>query len=386
MIVQKANTSLGIETEMLQTVVQRLVNAPTARIDDGWSCLPLGGGAGEGLGLFRISGTARVENIPTPWSLVLQMCAAADTTDSTGWSFSNREGNLYLSGVLETLPGGLIAPRCLAVDRQEDGTSRIWLEEVIDAHAGPWVLERYGEAAHVLGRFNGAYLVGTPRPHFQWLSNGWLRSWIPSAGPALDKLVHLAECDFSRELNRLYPSSVIAELRRLWDERELFLSALDRLPQTFCHHDAFRRNLMHTIHPNGDRLVAIDWAYAGRGAVGEELVSLVVGSLCMYEAPDIRPHDLETLCMTRYIEGLREAGWSGDERMVRQGFTSAAALRLTVGMVQLLVPILLDPEQHPLIESLYGRPVAEVVNGWVELWPYQFALAEEARAIVSKGG
>jgi len=57
-------------------------------------------------------------------------------------------------------------------------------------------------------------------------------------------LEHLAGPGGPPVLWHLYPPSVVDELRHLWDEREHFLTALDRLPQTFCHHDTFRRNLL----------------------------------------------------------------------------------------------------------------------------------------------
>jgi hypothetical protein len=103
----------------------------------------------------------------------------------------------------------------------------------------------------------------------------------------------------------------------------------------------------------------------------------------MFEAVGIRPRDLEVACVAGYVAGLREAGWVGDERLVRLGFTAAAALRLTVGMVQLLLPVVTDPALPAEVEDLFGRPPEEVVAGWADLWPYQFGLAEEARALLA---
>ena len=45
----------------------------------------------------------------------------------------------------------------------------------------------------------------------------------------------------------------------------------------------------------------------------------------------IAPRDLDAACFAGYVTGLREAGWAGDERVVRLGFTAAAALRYSVG-------------------------------------------------------
>ena len=45
-----------------------------------------------------------------------------------------------------------------------------------------------------------------------------------------------------------------------------------------------------------------------------------------------------------------------------------------------------DPALRPVVEDLFGRPLEEVVEGWAELWPFQFGLAEEARALLPAVG
>ena len=373
----------GVDAATLTPMLRDLLGEPATVVMQGWSCHPLGGGAGEGLGLYRVTGAADVGGASLPWALVVKVCAATDGTNPGAWDYPAREGLAYGSGLLASLPGGLTAPRCLAVEAQADGTSRLWLEAVTDAHPGPWPLDRYALVARHLGCFNGAYLAGAPLPVQPWLSQGWLRSWVEAADSSMTELERLTGADTPPLLRQLYPPPVLAELRRLWAERERFLTALDRLPQTFCHHDAFRRNLLSRAGPEGEELVAVDWAYAGRGAVGEELVPLVLGSLAFFEAVGIEPRDLDAVCFTGYVAGLREAGWIGDERLVRLGFTAAAALRYTVGAVQLQVPVLTDLARLPAVERLLGRPFAEVVAAWDELWSFQFALAEEARALLS---
>jgi hypothetical protein len=286
---EDANVLSGVDAATLEPMVRALLGEPTAIVAREWSYRPLGGGAGEGLGLYRVTGSARVRGGTHPWTLVVKVCASTDGADPGAWDYPAREGLAYGSGLLAALPGGLTAPRCLAVETQPDGTTRLWLEAVIDAHPGPWPLNHYALVARHLGRFNGAYLAGTSLPEQPWLSRGWLRSVVEASGPALADLERRADSDGPPLLRQLYPPPIIVELRRLWEERERFLAALDRLPRTFCHHDAFRRNLLHRVGPEGEELVAVDWAYAGHGAVGEEVVPLVVGSLAFFEAEGIAP-------------------------------------------------------------------------------------------------
>jgi hypothetical protein len=379
---EDAGALSGVDSTMLEPMVRALLDESAAVIAGGWSCLPLGGGGGEGLGLYRVTGSARVGGASRPWALVCKVSAAADGTDPGAWDYPAREGLAYGSGLLAMLPGGLAAPRFLAFETQPDGTSWLWLEAVTDALPGSWPLERYARVARHLGRFNGAYLVGAPLPDRPWLSRGWLRDFVEPSGPYVTELERLAGPGSPPLLHQLYPSPVITELRHLWEERERFLTALDRLPRTFCHHGAFRRNLLGWTGPKGDELVAVDWAYVGHGAVGEELVSLVLGSLAFFEAVGIAPRELDAACFAGYLVGLREAGWVGDERLVRLGFTAAAALRYTVGTLRLVWPEVIDPALRPAWEDLFGRPLEEVVESWAELWPFQRGLVEEARALL----
>ena len=281
--------------------------------------------------------------------------------------------------------GGLRSPHCLAVEAQPDGTSWLWLEAVADQHPGPWPLDHYALVARHLGRFNGAYLTGLPVPDQPWLSHSWLRGFIAPSGPAVADLEHLARTG-NPLVRRLYPPPVVADFHRLWDEQGALLAALDRLPQTLCHHDAFRRNLLTRTRHDREELVALDWAYVGHGAVGEELVPLVVGSLLFFETEAITPSELDAACFAAYVAGLREAGWAGDERLVRLGFTAAAALRYTVGTLRLIVLGLADPAWHPDLEVFFARPIAEVVEAWAELWLYQRELVAEARVLLPLAG
>jgi hypothetical protein len=249
---------IGIDGVALAPIVQRLLSAPAAVIEGSWSCCPLGGGGGEGLGLYQITGSARVEGKHTHWELVVKICACADGTDPRAWDYPVREGLAYGSGLLERLPGGLAVARCLAFEVQPDGTSWLWLECVVDQRPEPWSLDRYALVARHLGRFNGAYLAGTPLPDDPWLSDGWHRGFVEHSAAQFGALSQRFEYADSPAVQRLYPPPVVAELQRLWDERAAFLKILYRLPRTLCHFDAFRRNWLSRTTPNGEELVLLD--------------------------------------------------------------------------------------------------------------------------------
>ncbi|UCC63635.1 MAG: hypothetical protein JSV36_00825, partial [Anaerolineae bacterium] len=119
-----------------------------------------------------------------------------------------------------------------------------------------------------------------------------------------------------------------------------------------CHLDAFRRNLFVRRRADGrDQTVAIDWAFVGTGAIGEEIEPLVNRSLGFFEVELARARELNDIVIGGYLDGLRDAGWQGDPRRVRLGYTAATALRTLVSYGQIL-PVVLDEGQHILAEQV----------------------------------
>jgi hypothetical protein len=253
-----------------------------------WEQQALHGGAGLGGSVHRFTGTARERDQVVPWSLILKIrCAPAYTHDAravfdqaelSSPFYWKREWLAYDSGTLQDLPGGLCAPRCYRVTEYPDEAVWLWLEEVAGRFEGKWPLEHYGVVARHLGQLNGAYLAGRPLPSDPWVCRGFLRTYVEQAAPVYARLRESLD---HRLIRRLLQGEDASKLFKTWEEREIYLDALDRLPQAFCHMDAFRRNLFARRTPEGeDQTVAIDWSYVGCGAVGEELVPLVEAASC----------------------------------------------------------------------------------------------------------
>lgn len=75
--------------------------------------------------------------------------------------------------------------------------------------------------------------------------------------------------------------------------------------------------------PDGrDETVAVDWAFLGTAAVGEELASLVCASVMLADADPDRVRELGETCFEGYLAGLRDAGWDGDPKLVRLGYAA----------------------------------------------------------------
>lgn len=223
--------------------------------------------------------------------------ASRDPDDPMWW---RREADAYASGLL---PGEeLRAPRCAWLDERA-AEVELWLEDITGTPATEWPLERYGPAARALGRWQGAYLAGKALPRERWLARGWLRAYVDRRA-----------ADFG---------AAPARAQRVWDERALFLSWIGHAPQTVCHLDFWPRNLFD----DHGATIAIDWAYVGIGAVGEDPGNLVPDAVWDGFLPGQAVRALGDLVWTEYLGGLRDVGARFDERAVRLAFAASAAVK-----------------------------------------------------------
>jgi hypothetical protein len=370
----------AIDQAALTPLVQRALNSETVEVID-WECEQLHGGVGLGTAIYRFAGQGRDQEQKVPWSLILKtLSPAGDNTHVSAWNYYKREADAYQSGWLDDLPGGLAAPRNFGVVEHPDGTCWIWLEDVTEDIGWHWPLEHYGVVARHAGQFNGAYLMDRPLPSWPWLSSGWLRGYIAESAPAIPLIRDSLDHPLVR---RGFPGDASDRLFRLWKERDLYLEALGRLPQTLCHLDLFRRNLFARKTADGDdyQTVALDWAFTGRGAIGAELVPLVLASFAFFEVDLTQVQALEDMVFEGYLEGLRDAGWRGDPRQVRLGYT-AASLRFRFAELNRAMEFILDESQHFFLEQVFGRPMEEIEDHWAQVGNLCDSLTDEARELM----
>jgi Phosphotransferase enzyme family len=357
---------------VLESVVGRVLEAEQVALGE-WSAEQLLAGDGQGVGVFRLKGSARLGDETHAWSVILKVLPEGGSAPLTAWSLPMREPLAYESGLLERLPSSLRAPRCLRCDLQ-GGRHHVWLED-LGSDDAPWSLSDYAHAARQLGRFNGAYLEERPVPSVEWLSRDWLRSWLAEGAAAMNDLPrHRAH----RLVRLVYPPSHYTELTRVWTHRESLLLALDRLPQVLCHNDAFRRNLFL----RSGQLFAVDWAFLGIGPLGSELAPLVSASATFLGVGRAQWEELERTAMAAYGQGLADAGWRGPPELARFGFAASSALRYWPGVVRLVISTLLDEAAHSRVETMLGIPFPEIVDLWADFAAWQAQLAAEAMTTV----
>lgn len=365
--------------EWLLKVVRAALGEPGAVLG-AWDAVALKGGTDPQSGarsLFLLKGTASVGSVKRPWRVVLKVLArGAGHADPAHVDHWEREALIYGSGLLDDLPPGLCAPRCFGVHRPADGVAWLWLEHVQDT-ASAWSPARWRSVAQILGRFNGAYLAGRPLPRVPWLGGRRLRTWLERHRPLVGRI---AAAPDNPAVRGWWPRPTVDAILRLWEERDAFCLALERLPQTLCHGDAIRRNLLTRRGVDGAaEMVAIDWEYAGRYAAGEEVGQKLSIAAAFY---DVEPADLrvlDDLLFSGYLDGLRDAGWQGDARAVRLAYAAHAALRNAFNAVGATVPA--DAQRTAALRT-YGHTWEELAERRAEVRPFLLARAAEARRLL----
>jgi len=165
----------------------------------------------------------------------------------------------------------------------------------------------------------------------------------------------------------------------LWAKRQELLDALDCLPRTLCHNDAFRRNLAW----RGEQLVGLDWAFLGPGPIGAELSAFVSATVAFAEVDPVERSAFEEAAVSGYLTGLREVGWQGVVDDVWLGYAATSALRYGPGTVRLVLPCLLDRSLQAHAAEVLGMPFDAVVAHWAAVIRADVQLHARAARIVS---
>lgn len=354
-------------------------------------------------GVFHVAGTARTRGAVCPWSLVCKISHAPGGRSwpdgriaPAGWGtdpahnqYWRREALAYRSGLLDDLPGVLVAPRCFGVDERGDDTLCLWLEAVRETAPRPWSVSRYGIAARHLGQFNGAYLAGRPLPAAPWLNRGFLRATTeePARVARIAPLTR-AETWAHPLVRQIFPVPVAARLLRLHDEREALLALVERQPQTLCHLDAFPGNLLARENATGEpQTVALDWAFVGLAAAGEEIGHLVAWSLMIGAVDVTEAEALRAVVLDGYREGLREAGVPDDVVHTAYAVAAvAAALRWAFSAAYHAVRPALDVQARTATEQRTGRPAEDEMARNARLVTFLLDWLDEALASCPPSG
>ncbi|MER5436145.1 aminoglycoside phosphotransferase [Streptomyces sp. NPDC002588] len=192
----------------------------------------------------------------------------------------------------------------------------LWLEHLPGDPATAWPLERHIEHLHRLGRAQGAL----PPADEPWLTRRFLRRYVDSN--TLDpELLDDDEAWRHPLVRDHFPTGLRRDMVRLHQDREWFLHVMENLPRVFSHLDMWPANVRSS---DGTDSVALDWAFAGDGALGEDLGNYLPDSVFDLFLPAARLPEYAAAAYDAYLHGLRQSGWRGDERLVRLGMCASA--------------------------------------------------------------
>jgi hypothetical protein len=201
------------------------------------------------------------------------------------------------------------------VDVEETDTGVVlWLEDVAGTPGTEFTLDDHAAVATALGRWHAQGPLSEA-----WASRRFLRDYSASK-PARYELV---EDDAAWEqplIANCWPAALRAGWRRLLANRETLLTVMESLPRTRSHLDVWVSNEIR--RPHGP-IVLLDWAFAGDGAIGEDVGNHIPDAVFDLFWPAERIAELDDTCFDAYLSGLHDAGWHGDERDVRLGITAS---------------------------------------------------------------
>lgn len=365
----------ALTTQTLTPLVRQCLADPSAEIES-WQIDQIAGGTGGAIGgtaLFRVRGQT-TDNCR--WSLILKVLYERPGEMQDAPYYWKREYELYRSGMLDQLPDiGLTTPAMYGFADYAD-SCWIWMED-IPIERRRWSLEDYRMVARCLGQFNGVYAAGHPIPDEPWLNVNWHCRITPPLADTFDKL----DADLRNPLvQRALPLGEHETIAAIWQDVHLFCDGLAGLPQTLCHTDVFPPN----VFLDSASMVLIDWALAGRAAIGEELVALVAVSLSSSSVPISDAALLDRTVFDGYVEGLRDAGWSGDPQLARLGYTCAMTLRGLAGVKQ-DIGCLLDEGYFANLRQSYNMDsMTDLADHFAAVRRYRLiAMAAEARQLMA---
>lgn len=257
--------------------------------------------------------------------------------DPGHWNYWRREVLAYQTPELRRglEAAGLGMPATASVDVDEGGAT-LWMEDLTGTPGTAFSLGDHAALAAGLGRWQGTW-----QPAWQpWMSRSFLRAYSttrPAPWPLLDD-----DAAWQQPLVREHwPAGLRDGWQRLLAHRDRLLDVMERLPRALCHLDLWVSNEFR--RPDGG-CALIDWGYVGDGAVGEDVGNHVPDAVLDLFWPAERLGELDEVCCTAYLAGLREVGWAGSARDVRLAVTASAV------KYAWLLPLMLgkasDREQH----------------------------------------
>jgi hypothetical protein len=127
----------------------------------------------------------------------------------------------------------------------------------------------------------------------------------------------------------------------------------------------------------------IDWATAGSGSIGVDS-GMLMGVATQRKFFDaVERQDLDQSIFSHYLAGLRSAGWNGDERLIRFGYTATIALKILIGYLPDELRQWLDDSWYAAYEEQTGSSIGDFADRVADSLGWLVERGEEAIALLA---
>ena len=239
------------------------------------------------------------------------------------------------------LPRGMRMPQVHRVADIDDESSALWLEAVTHDES-PWTVDRYRDAATMLGRFAACAAVSEvdqsltnqhgPQQARVYFENR-LRGQFLAAYEQSQVWNHPAVAAHVDDELRSRLMALIAHVSELLDE-------IEALPLGNAHGDAAPQNLLAV--PEG--FCVIDWGFWCRAALGFDLSQLVYSEMDLDRSDATSFRAIQQGCLAGYRTGLADEGVEIGEDELRRAHHIQLAMAHGISAIPL--------------ERLQGEPAA----------------------------
>jgi hypothetical protein len=358
----------AVDADTLTPIALRAVGRAQGRLTE-WTAEPMrptSGNWGSSV-IYRFSGSVQAQESALPWSVVLKASSGAILPVGGGEAnvaALQREVAFYGSDLVHAFPSGFRPPHCYARSEHADEAGHaeywLWLEDLSpDPGSKRSTVDDYDQVAYALGFFAGTFADPGTLARCAWLGRGACKRYIERAEPQFRAVF----ADRSNPLlRRAFPDASVERLVTWWASRHRDLQTLDRLPKTLCHGDPVSHNLFTIIGADGRReVVAIDWCAVGLGPIGADAAQYHPGLFDLRITVEQFAERCQIL-YERYLAGVQAAGWVGDPRLVRLGYT-ASMIRVKALVVNRCTQFVLDDAMRARVAHGIRAQGATVEDG-----------------------
>ena len=176
------------------------------------------------------------------------------------------------SSKFQSIREGLRPARCLGTQERSGAERWIWTEDLAGGVQPPWTLDQYLYVARDVGVFHGRSLLEMPAGDWDYVGIYGAVMGRPLFSTTLDNLEDTASHKLT---GAIFGTTSVDAIQSVFAEFKEVASTLRNITTVFAHNDCHADNL-YPIETDGvlTESVAIDWATAGPGPIGEDAGNL----------------------------------------------------------------------------------------------------------------